>query len=278
MASPDGLTQHRAGSGPPLVLLPGLGLTWRSWLPVLGALEERHEVAALDLPGFGASAARDGGRPTPGALADAIEGELDRLGWARPLLVGNSLGGWLALEFARRGRASRVVAIAPAGLERPPGRAYVIAMNELMRLRAKLGRRLGRRATARPLGRIALLGGLRTRPWRVDADEAAREVHVFGSSPAFQKTLLWTEGRSAPAGLEEIDVPVRIVFGTHDIMLGAFTAPRFAALIPRAELVPLPGLGHVPMSDAPELVARTILEATEVEAAPPEVDRTPPAA
>lgn len=53
-----------------------------------------------------------------------------------------------------------------------------------------------------------------------------------------------------------------IAFGTHDVMLGAFTAPRFAAAIPGAELVPLPGLGHVPMHDDPARVARTILTFT----------------
>jgi pimeloyl-ACP methyl ester carboxylesterase len=69
-------------------------------------------------------------------------------------------------------------------------------------------------------------------------------------------------GTRAPNGLGTIDVPVRIAYGTLDFMLGALTAPRFAALIPGAELIPLPGLGHVPMLDDPELVARTILDFT----------------
>jgi pimeloyl-ACP methyl ester carboxylesterase len=57
-------------------------------------------------------------------------------------------------------------------------------------------------------------------------------------------------------------VPVRVVYGTLDLMLGVLTAPRFAAAIPDAELVPLPALGHVPMLDDPDLVARTILDFT----------------
>jgi pimeloyl-ACP methyl ester carboxylesterase len=65
-----------------------------------------------------------------------------------------------------------------------------------------------------------------------------------------------------PAGLGEIRCPVRIAYGTLDFMLGGLTAPRFAAAIPDADLVALPGLGHVPMLDDPELVARTILEFT----------------
>jgi pimeloyl-ACP methyl ester carboxylesterase len=254
------LVRHRGGVGPPLVLLHGLGLTWRSWLPVLGALERRHDVIALDLPGFGASPPLDGVAPTPEALSDAVARELDRLRLPSPVLVGNSLGGWIALELARRSRASRVVAIAPSGLESPAERAFVIAMNELMRMRAGVGAPLGRLVTAPASGRVAFLGGLRARPWRVEPDEGRSELRAFGRSRAFQSTLRWTVGSSAPPALHDIVVPVRIAFGTLDVMLGVFTAPRFAAAIPDAELVPLPGVGHVPMADDPDLVARTIVE------------------
>src|SRR5918997_6486687 len=90
------LLAHRGGSGAPLVLLHGLGFSWRSWLPVLAALEARHDVVALDLPGFGGSPALPRGvRPTSTALADAVAAELDRLELAAPAIVGNSLGGWL---------------------------------------------------------------------------------------------------------------------------------------------------------------------------------------
>ncbi len=255
------LTRYRGGTGAPLVLLHGLGLTWRSYLPVLDALEERHAVVAMDLPGFGLSPPV-AGAPTPGALARAVARELDVLGLERPAIVGNSVGGWIALELARLGRADRVVALSPAGLETPPERGYVITMNELMRLRAKLAAPLGQLLTWPLPTRVALFSGLRSRPWRISAVEGAGEVRAFARSPGFQPTLRHTEGRSVAAGLSEIRVPVRIAFGTADVLLGPLTAPRFAALVPGAELVPLPGAGHVPMNDDPDLVARTVLEFT----------------
>jgi pimeloyl-ACP methyl ester carboxylesterase len=255
------LTRYRGGDGPPVVLLHGLGVDWRSWRPVLGALERRHDVIALDLPGFGRSSPLPRGvPPQPVTLADAVAAELDALSLSSPFLVGNSLGGSIALELARRGRAQRVVAIAPAGLERAAERGYVAVLDELMRLRARVAAPLARLATAPLPARTALLGGLRTRPWRVAADDAADELRAFARSPAFQSTLASSLGRYAPSALHEIAVPVRVAFGTLDVMLGAFTAPRFAAAIPGAELVALPGLGHVPMADDPALVARAILD------------------
>lgn len=256
------LTRHRGGTGSPLVLVHGLGLSWRSW-KVLDALETRHDVVAIDLPGFGDSPPLpDGGAPTPTRLADAVESELDRLDLEAPALVGNSLGGWVTLELARRGRATRAVVISPSGLESPPERTLVIALNELMRLRARFGAPLGRWLTAPALARVMLFAGLRSQPWRLSPDAANHDLHDFGFSPGFQSTLAATVGTRVPMRLTGIQVPVRVAYGTLDLMLGVLTAPRFAAAIPGAELIPLPGVGHVPMLDDPELVARTILAFT----------------
>ena len=266
--SPSGNTRpplalDRGGIGPPLLLLHGLGLSRRCWWPVRGPLEHHHDVVAVDLPGFGESAPLpEGDIPTPTRLADVLEQDIDRLDLAAPAVVGNSLGGWVALELARRGRASRAVAIAPSGLETPPERSYVIALNELMRARARLSVPFARQLSASPVARAVLFGGLRSRPWRVSPPEGERDLHEFGCSPGFQPALRASVGTRLPAGLSTIRVPVRIAYGTVDFMLGALTAPRFAAAIHGAELIPLRGLGHVPMLDDPDLVARTILDFT----------------
>jgi pimeloyl-ACP methyl ester carboxylesterase len=263
LEGPTALTRHRGGTGMPLVVVHGLGLSWRSWQPVLDDLEVCHDVIAIDLPGFGESPPLpSGAAPTPTRLADAVESELDRLHLDAPALVGNSLGGWVALELARRGRVTRAVVISPSGLESPPERAWVIALNELMRARAHVGVPLGRWLTAPSLARVMLFAGLRSRPWRVSPEAAVRDLHDFGYSPGFQSTLASTVATRAPMWLGEIQVPVRVAYGTLDLMLGAFTAPRFAAAIPGAELIALPAVGHVPMLDDPELVAQTILDFT----------------
>lgn len=262
VASSGSLSRFREGAGAPLVLIHGLGLSWRSWKPVLPLLTRAHDVLALDLPGFGSAPPLIDEAPTVGALADAVERELDRAGLGRVHVAGNSIGGWIALELARRGRASSVVAICPSGLETPAERAGVIAMNELMRARNVAATPTASFMTADPVSRSAMIGALHGRPWRVPAAEATAEIRDFGNAPGFQATLFSTTGSRIATGLSDIRVPASVCFGTRDLMIGALTAPRFATAIPGARLVALPGCGHVPMADDPGLVASAITDLT----------------
>ncbi|MGQ0528754.1 MAG: alpha/beta fold hydrolase [Panacagrimonas sp.] len=107
---------YEGGSGSPLVLLHGLGGTWHIWKPVLALLERRHRVISLTLPShFGGPALPEGAEVTVDLLADVLVADLDRRGIERPHVAGNSLGGWLALELARRRRVASVTALSPAG-------------------------------------------------------------------------------------------------------------------------------------------------------------------
>jgi pimeloyl-ACP methyl ester carboxylesterase len=98
------LAHEREGSGPPLVLLAGIGMNRTAWQPVRSRLAAARELWLLDLPGFGESAALpDDTDSTIDALTDAVERCLPALGLERPHVAGNSLGGAVALELARRG-------------------------------------------------------------------------------------------------------------------------------------------------------------------------------
>jgi pimeloyl-ACP methyl ester carboxylesterase len=262
----DSLIRFREGEGEPLLLVHGLGLSWGSWKPVLPLLTSEHDVIALDLPGFGSAPPLPDGTPTVAALTDAVEAELDRADLGRVHVAGNSLGGWIALELARRDRARSVVALSPSGLETPVERSAVISMNELMRTRNVAAAPVAGLATADLASRSAMLGGLHGRPWRVSASDACAEIRDFANAPAFHETLYATTGTRTATELDDIRVPARICFGTRDLMIGALTAPRFAAAIPGAQLIPLPGCGHVPMADDPELVADAITALTTASA------------
>ena len=113
------LAYSRAGSGPPLVLLHGIGHRRQAWGAVLDRLTPHRDVIAVDLPGHGESPPLDiAGRSAIAALAEDLTGFLDQLGLDRPHVAGNSLGGRLALETGALGRAASVTALSPAGFWR----------------------------------------------------------------------------------------------------------------------------------------------------------------
>jgi pimeloyl-ACP methyl ester carboxylesterase len=254
---------HRlAGSGEPLLLIHGIGSTWRVWKPTLDRLEERHEVLAVDVPGFGHSAPLPPGtRPTIDAMADSLEKVLDAVGWAAPHVAGNSMGGWLALELGRRGRAASVVAISPAGMWTEKERIYSRSALRFQHAAATKIAPYADALTRSALGRTLVFGGVTARPWRADPADAAEALRLFAGAPGWDDTLEEIT-HDRPRDLSSVDCPVRIVWGSRDTLLLPRQADRFVREIPDAELVRLPGLGHVPMADDPDAVADSILQFT----------------
>jgi pimeloyl-ACP methyl ester carboxylesterase len=254
-----GLDHYRGGSGAPLVLIHGIGHTWRGFRPMLPLLEESFDVLAVDMPGFGHSdplpAEIDS---TPEALADAVEDEMARAGFDRAHIAGNSLGGWVALELARRGRAETVTAISPAGLqlgrERDWGAGILRGMRWLAQNAPPPAAML-----RNPLGRVLATGPGSARAWKKDPELLAEEAKLYAACPGFEATLPHTF-HAQPRGLTTLDVPVLLLWGTLDIILLPRQGRRFERLIPGAELRYVRGVGHVPMSDAPEELAEAIRE------------------
>ena len=110
------LSVVEAGTGEPVIMLHGLGATKASFLPTVGALAPNYHTIAVDLPGFG-----DSDKPLRGAydaafFADAIVSLLDALGLERAHVIGNSMGGRVAIELGLRSpqRLGRLVLLAPS--------------------------------------------------------------------------------------------------------------------------------------------------------------------
>src|SRR5450759_1003092 len=109
------ISHHREGTGPPLVLLHGIGHHWQAWRPVIALLSNDFEILACDSPGFGRSEPlATGVEPTIPAYVDAFERFFSELGLERPHVAGNSMGGAIALALARRRAVRSATAIAPA--------------------------------------------------------------------------------------------------------------------------------------------------------------------
>jgi pimeloyl-ACP methyl ester carboxylesterase len=252
----DQLDIHRGGSGEPLVLIHGIGHTWRGWKPMLPGLEQRFDVLAMDLPGYGYSPPLPAGTPPfPEQLADAVEAAMDEAGFDQPLVAGNSLGGWIALILARRGRARAAVGISPAGLFMPREARWAAGVLNFMR--AAAGGSVPDAVLRNPIGRTIMAGPGVAKPWHMDPDAMQEQARLFANAPSFDATLEGAEHRQVE-GLPDIEVPVLLLWGTRDVILLPRQGRRFERLIPNAELKYLKGLGHVPMSDDPDLLVREI--------------------
>lgn len=256
--------RYRAGEGEPVVLLHGFTATWRCWLPVLAELAARYDVLAPTLTGH------DGGPPatpdqqhTLAAAADHVEAELDGQGVGTAHLVGNSLGGALALELAKRGRARSVVALSPGGgwtHGHPEGERIERFFRRQLRLtRATQGRL--ELVMRRPAGRRLALRDIVRRGEQLPPSEAvAMARSSIRCSVVEDVFAAIRSGEGLMRDLDRVAVPTLVAWAEHDRVLPLeHHAPRFRAEIPGVAFRVLPGVGHVPMSDDPRLVVDTIV-------------------
>ncbi|MGQ0467871.1 MAG: alpha/beta fold hydrolase [Sporichthyaceae bacterium] len=254
---------YTGGTGTPLALFHGLNGSWRIWRPVLAGLEAEHAVFAPTMIGHRGGPALAPGPNGIAVLADDMERRFDAAGIGTAHLVGNSLGGWLACELAARGRATSVVAFAPAGSWTNPRDLRRVA--RLMKLaRSSAGKPSVERLMAKPKVRRALLRSAMERGDLVSGADLEGMSADLAACTALDG-LLASLAVTGPLREQKIakDCPVLVAWPAKDrtIPYGRYGAP-FVAGIPHAEFVQLSGVGHVPMYDNPALVVRTVLDHT----------------
>jgi pimeloyl-ACP methyl ester carboxylesterase len=256
---------HRAGTGTPLLLVHGVSAIWRAWSPVLPFLEPHHDVIVPTLAGHGGGPPLDAQiAPSVQALVDGIENELDKLGVQKVHIAGNSLGGWIGIELARRGRARSLVLFSPAGAWR--SQRSIEARAAAIRLSVAGSGRYASRAdaiAANALLRWFLLAGQVAHPNRVSPQELAAYIRAGALAPVVAPLLRDLPLRQVQPLPVARDYPVRLVWGDRDrvIPFDGFGSAMLERL-PGAELIRLRGVGHVPMSDDPAGVAKLILQVT----------------
>jgi pimeloyl-ACP methyl ester carboxylesterase len=274
MAEPSS-SLYRAGEGEPVVLLHGFTGHWRHWKPVLADLVARYEVIAPTLSGHnGGPAYPSGMRLEKVADAgDSLEHHLDQLGVGTAHFVGNSMGGSLALELAKRGRARSVVAISPGGgweiggLE--PERIARFFARQMRVLRAS--RKQIPRVMARPGSRrLAMRDIMRHGELIPPPDAVDLSLDPLGCTVVGDVLSSLRAGRAHLEDLDQVAAPTLIAWAELDRILPLATcSARFRREIPNAVFRVLPRVGHVPMWDDTRLVVKTIADWVDANLAPP---------
>lgn len=249
---------YRAGAGEPLVLIHLGASPWHKWEPVLESLTRDFDVLITTLPGW------SGGPPlvpSPrlATFVDAIEARMDAVGWDTAHLAGNSLGGWLAFELARRGRARSVVALSPAGgYDERRGRwlgRYFLWNHRL----AVVSRPFVALALMIPFVRTLLFKIQIEHPQRLTARQATDLTRdtLLGDIPRIIPPLV--SDRVSP--YPDLGIPAVVAWAGRD----RFTLMRpdgetWRAAAPYADFRIIPDVGHLAMYDDPEAVDALIRE------------------
>jgi pimeloyl-ACP methyl ester carboxylesterase len=257
------LSHERRGSGEPLVLIHGIGHRWQAWTPVLDRLAEHHDVIAIDIPGFGESAPLvlgPGERPTIDVAMREIAAAFAEFGIERPHVAGNSLGGALALELAKAGHAASATAFSPAGFWAKRWEvSWALGNLTVTRASAFAPEPVLRLVANSPAARALAFGMIFGKPRKLDPALALGDTIALRHGKGF-RPIAKEAKHYRFAG--QPDAPTTIAWGTKDRILLRRQFARAHNIVPKARFEDLPGCGHVPMNDDPELVARLILETT----------------
>lgn len=256
--SRSSLSFSREGSGPPLLLLHGAGSSRRAWVPVLRRLAQRYDVLVPDLPGFGQSPALWDTAPDIPALADAVASWLKKIGVERPHIVGNSLGGGIAIELWMRRAAQSVTVLSPIGFW--SSAEYIYAQQAIKHV-------YGLANQLRPLlpliikstAASALTGLFYARASQLETEYLVDAIEdMLDSAPSLFEAVDAT--RRYQVGRYQTDTPLTVAWGAEDRLLIGSQHQRARNTIFGARHLLLPGCGHVCMADDPALVIRTINE------------------
>lgn len=262
--TPEPVAALHLGSGAPLLLLHGVMLSPHCWEQTAGLLAGRCEVFAPALAGHLGGPEFADGRYSARTLADHVETQLDDLGWRTCHIAGNSLGGWIGIELARRGRARTLTAIAPAGGWKTPSPRQVLAAAKIMPMIPVLdiAGRLGDRPVHSRIAQWAMAHLLTRNVRAVSREDIEAVILAALHCPALPALTLGTlRGPSVP-DMSDLTTPFRLILADSDHVLPPrIYGRRFLRELPAAaDRIMLNRAGHVPMLEDPERIANLIAE------------------
>ncbi|MGY4101407.1 alpha/beta fold hydrolase [Nocardia sp. R16R-3T] len=262
--SPAPIKALHIGSGDPVLLLHGFMLSPHCWEQVALRLSAHCEVFAPAFAGHWGGEPIDGRLTDTHAFADQIEDQLDELGWRTCHIAGNSLGGWVGFELARRGRARTLTAIAPAGGWHSPSLIQFRAGAKFLSLvpLVQIGKRLGGFAINNPIVQRFVLLLLSKNAAAVSRRDIAAVITATLHCDAMIPMIMGTVRAPALEDLSTLPTPVRLLMAEYDrIIPNRVYARRFLQELPdSADRILVNGVGHVPMLEAPDRIATLIAE------------------
>lgn len=253
------------GSGEPMLLLHPFMMSQNVWKYVAPQIAEtgRYEVLAPTMPGHNGGVKGRFFLDTA-ELADDMERRMDALGWSTAHIVGNSLGGWVAFELERRGRARTLTGIAPAGgwHRYTPAKFEIVAKFVAGFPVWLVTRALGERALKLPFAKQLAFVPISASPDTLNDVDLPGIINDVCHCPAYYQLLVKSLLMPGLQELAEGSSPTHLVICEKDRVLPhpRFTR-HFTAHLPESTTIThLDGVGHIPMFEAPQRVTDVILQ------------------
>ncbi len=240
--------------GVPLVGIHGFGGDKETWLLMAAMLRRARGMVGIDLPGHGRSDDIPEGRASIRHHAEAVLATLDHLGIERAVICGNSMGGGVALRLARSwpSRVAGIVLVASVGrdVHESSARAWLTGDNPLIPREEDVERFMAL-ALERPppVGKAVIRYAITKRARRADA------LHRL-----FRGFLLADGDAGVPRDVAAVQCPALVIHGEQDRVIDKRIAEDLVATLPRAELIVMRGVGHVPQLEAPRETAWAITD------------------
>ncbi len=236
----------------PLLFIHGLGGCWQNWLENISYFARCKRVLAIDLPGFGSSEMPKDEITIPG-FSRFIDSFCDRLDLDQIDVVGNSMGGLIASDFASNfdGKVRRLSLCSPAGVYATGiGRLPLMPGRRVNRKLGALAHRYRGDVVRRKRARWLILNGVVRYPNRIRPELLYEMSNGFGS-PGFWGSInaMLTHGRSTD--LEKIEAPTLIIWGKNDKIVPVRCAEIFEKQIPISQKVIFEKTGHAAMFERP---------------------------
>lgn len=263
-APPAPVAALHLGTGDPVLLLHGFLLSPHCWEQVARRMSASCEVYAPAFAGHWGGPRVEGSLLDVYALADQIEDQLDELGWRTCHIAGNSLGGWVGLELARRGRARTLTTVAAAGGWASPSVSQIrIGLKFASMIPfVQIGKRLGGFASNNALIQQVAAFLLSKNTGAVARRDLATIITAVLHCDAMLPLILGSLRAPGMDDLGELTTPVRMLLAEYDrIIPNHVYATRYLRELPEsADRILVHGVGHVPMLEAPDRIATLIAE------------------
>ncbi|MBA4747535.1 MAG: alpha/beta fold hydrolase [Sphingopyxis sp.] len=263
---PAGQSIHYRDQGcrtcPAMVLLHGSNASLHTWEPLVARLGKQYRIVTLDLPGHGLTGSTPDGDYSPGGMMAAVDVVAAELELDRFILGGNSMGGAVSWRYAlaQPARVEALLLLNASGMPPRNGEKAPASNIGFRIMRYSVGRWLAGQITPRSLVKSSLEQSVSNRAIVTDAavDRYWELLRFPGNRQATAKRATLPRDAAMADRISEITAPTFVLFGAEDRIINPSAAQSFGERIAGSKVVLLPGIGHLPMEEAPDETATAI--------------------